>query len=119
MCVDGWQDALRKVLYIVKLFFRLATALFFVVGCWLGLLKGCFRCTSRPRPPPALRRFRRVGSVPITTTVCAVRLVTLLERVPLALVDREKLLPLAEQSRFFRAAVILLKAVSCPPHPLV
>eukprot|EP00903_Cladosiphon_okamuranus_P007783 g7532.t1 len=38
------------------------------------------------------------------------RLVTLLERVPLALVDREKLLPLAEQSRFFRAAVILLKA---------
>lgn len=40
------------------------------------------------------------------------RLVTLLERVPLALVDRETLLPLAEQSRFFRAAVILLKAVS-------
>eukprot|EP00752_Nemacystus_decipiens_P007971 g7124.t1 len=38
------------------------------------------------------------------------RLVTLLERVPLALVDRDKLLPLAEQSGFFRAAVILLKA---------
>lgn len=39
------------------------------------------------------------------------RLVTLLERVPLSLVDRERLLPLAEKSGFFRAAVILLKAV--------
>ncbi|CAN0191491.1 unnamed protein product, partial [Ectocarpus sp. 12 AP-2014] len=38
------------------------------------------------------------------------RLVTLLERVPLSLVDRDRLLPLAEKSGFFRAAVILLKA---------
>ncbi|CAM9755223.1 unnamed protein product, partial [Scytosiphon promiscuus] len=38
------------------------------------------------------------------------RLVTLLQRVPLSLVDRGRLLPLAEKSRFFRAAVILLKA---------
>ena len=33
VCVDGWQDALRNVLYIVKLFFRLAIAFFFVAGC--------------------------------------------------------------------------------------
>lgn len=40
------------------------------------------------------------------------RLVALLQRVPLSLVDRDALLPLAEKNRFFRAAVILLKAVS-------
>lgn len=50
-----------------------------------------------------------------TRVVTTTRLVTLLQRVPLSLVDRERLLPLAEKSRFFRAAVILLKAVSSFP----
>lgn len=49
------------------------------------------------------------------TPILAPRLVTLLQRVPLSLVDRGRLLPLAENSRFFRAAVILLKAVSSYP----
>ena len=48
----------------------------------------------------------------LTISLLLARLVTLLQRVPLSLVDRKALLPLAEKNGFFRAAVILLKSAS-------